>query len=131
MSRALLEQLEEQLEPQSQSGAEAPLAFLALQEVELDAAELAAALRRSVLLLASGGDPRRELDLQNRAVGALAADLADAQARASLLAALGRLRAAAAGLPSVSAALEALLADEELAWRWGALALLADELAGD
>ena len=49
--------------------------------------------------------------------------------RAELDGALARLRAQAGGLPAVSAALDALLADADEAWRWLAVALLADELA--
>ena len=51
------------------------LCFLAGQDVRLDEEELNAALRRSALLLAAGGDPRRRLELYGRAVTALAEDL--------------------------------------------------------
>ena len=53
------------------------LCFLAGQSVTVDMAELHAALRRSELLLAAGGDPRRPLELYGRAVTALAEDLDD------------------------------------------------------
>jgi hypothetical protein len=81
-----------------------------------------------MLLLASGGDPHRELDPAGRAVTALADDLDTPARRERLGAALAGLRAEAAGLPAVSAALDALLADRDAAWRWLAAALLADEL---
>jgi hypothetical protein len=64
-------------------------------------------------------------------VRALADDLDAPAARAELHAALAALRAEAEGLPGVSAALGALLADPDEAWRWLAVALLADELSGD
>ena len=59
----------------------------------------------------------------------LGEDLDEPARRGELQAALGRLRAEAEGLPVVAAALDALLADADEAWRWLAVALLADELA--
>ena len=82
-----------------------------------------------MLLLAAGGDPHRELDPGGRAVTALADDLDSAARRRQLAAALADLRAAAAGLPAVTTALDALLGDADAAWRWLAAALLADELS--
>ena len=105
------------------------LAYLAGTSVELDAGEVRAAVRRAELLLAAGGDPRRELEPDGRAVAALAADLDDETARAELREALERLAAEADGLPRVSAALAALLADDDLAWRSFACARLAEALA--
>ena len=51
------------------------LAYLAGQSVEIDDAELNGARRRALLLVAAGGDPHRELDVDDRAVKAIAADL--------------------------------------------------------
>jgi hypothetical protein len=52
------------------------LALVGGRKLVIDAAELQPALRRSMLLLAAGGDPHRELALDGRAVTALAeADL--------------------------------------------------------
>ena len=70
------------------------LCFLAGRDVALDAHELGAALRRSELLLAAGGDPRRPLELHGRAVTALAEDLDEPERRAQLAAGLviARLR---------------------------------------
>jgi len=82
-----------------------------------------------VLLLAAGGDPHRALELESRAVTALAADLDSAARRAALAAALASLAESAAGLEAVSDALARLLADDELAWRALAASLLAEELA--
>jgi hypothetical protein len=107
------------------------LAYLAGLDVESDERELYAALRRAELLLAAGGDPRRELELDGRAVESLAADLDDPAGRAALAAGLERLREAAAGLPAVERSLEALRADPALAWRAHAAALLAEHLAGE
>ena len=44
------------------------LAYLAGQAIELDAEELNGARRRALLLVAAGGDPHRELDVDDRAV---------------------------------------------------------------
>ena len=107
------------------------LAWLAGQEVELDRDELRAALRRAELLLAAGGDPRREVDLDGRAVESLAADLGDEDARGSLEDALARLTADSEGLAAVSDGLARLRAQPDLAWRCYAGALLADAIAGD
>ncbi len=125
--RSLLERLEalprESLLPS--------LAWLAGQEVALDADELKGALRRAELLLAAGGDPRRELDLDGRAVEAVAADLDGEEARGQLEDALARLAAASEGLAAVSDGLARLRAQPDLAWRSYAGALLAEAIAGE
>lgn len=123
--RAVLEQLD------AAAGRELPalLAFAAGQGVRLDPEELHAAVRRSELLLATGGDPRRTFDADDRAVTALAEDLDAPEARAELAAGLERLAGESEGLPVVSAALAGLLADEELAWGCYAWALLADAVS--
>jgi hypothetical protein len=102
------------------------LAYVAGRDVELDADELSAARRRAVLLLAAGGDPHRDLELDGRAVTALAADLAADTPRAQLAAGLDALDAH--GLPRTTAALDRLRSDPELAWRAYAAALVAEEL---
>lgn len=97
----------------------------------LDESALCAALRRSELLLAAGGDPRRPLELHGRAVTALAGDLDDPGQRVQLAAGLAALVPAAAHLPEVSAALEQLTRDADLAWQCYAMARLAEHLAND
>lgn len=104
------------------------LAWLAGQDVELDADELKATLRRAELLLAAGGDPRRELELDGRAVNAVANDLDDPLARDQLEDALARLTAATEGLAAVSDGLARLRAQPDLAWQSYACALLADAI---
>ena len=104
------------------------LALLAAPDPLVEPAELNPALRRAMLLLAAGGDPHRELELDGRAVGALAAELDRPERRAEVSRGLEALRENAAGLANVSAALEALLLNAGLAWRAYACALLADEL---
>ena len=126
--RQILEHLEPHLRETSPDGAAATLALVARDRVALEAGELAAAIRRALLVLASGGDLHRELSLDDRAVTVLAADLDDPARRAELEAALRELRSSAEDLPEAATALEALLSDGDLAWRALAAALLADEL---
>ena len=104
------------------------IAWLAGQQLELDEDELKAALRRAELLLATGGDPRRELDLDDRAVAAVAADLDVDGARERLEDALARLTADSEGLAAVSDGLARLRSQPELAWQCFAYALLADAI---
>jgi hypothetical protein len=123
-----MRQIEEMLATGSGVEGLVSLALAAGSDIELPEDELNAAVRRSVLLLAAGGDPTRELELDGRAVTALAADL-DAPARRNQLAArLAGLRQPASGLPLVEGALARLSADPDLAWRSFACALLAHEL---
>ena len=84
-----------------------------------------------MLLLAAGGDPRRPLELDGRAVTALAAELDTPERRAALIRGLEELRADAAGLVQTEAALEALLGNADLAWRAYAAGLLGEELADE
>jgi hypothetical protein len=107
------------------------LVWLVISEVEIPDAERKAALRRSMLVLAAGGDPHRELDHDAVAVERLAAELDSPERRSGLEAALRALAAGADGLPVVSESLAELLAEPDLAWRTYALALLADELADE
>jgi hypothetical protein len=118
----------QQLERQELANAETILAYVAGAEVELPDAELNEARRRALLLLAAGGDPHRELGLNDRAVKALAADLWSERRREQLLAGLDELVLRARELPLVRSTLLALVRDPELAWRLYALALLAEEL---
>ncbi len=104
------------------------LAWLAGQEVELDEEEQRATLRRAELLLATGGDPRRELELDDRAVSAVAADLDVEGARDQLEDGLARLTAASEGLAAVSDGLARLRSQPDLAWQCFAYALLADAI---
>jgi len=105
------------------------LAWLAGQSIEHNEDEQRAALRRAELLLATGGDPRRELDLDDRAVTSVAADLDEEAAREQLEDSLGWLAKEAEGLPGVTRALAELRAQPELAWQCYAAALLADAIA--
>ena len=129
--RRLLEELEPALATLDEADALPPLAFLVADEVALDREELHAGQRRALLLLAAGGDPTRALQLAARAVTALAADLDDVERRSRLAAALAALRADSDALPAVTAALDTMLGQPDLAWRALACALVADALVAE
>jgi hypothetical protein len=105
------------------------LAWLVSCSVPIEEEELKAARRRAMFVLAAGGDPHRELDLNSLAAERLAGELDEPERRQALAQALAELETA--GLPSVSAGVSALLAEPDLAWRSLGLALLADELADE
>ncbi len=105
------------------------LCFLAGRAVTLDEDEVNAAVRRAELLLATGGDPHRRLELFGRAVTSVAADLDAPAAREQLADGLRRLEPEVAGLRAAGEALRLLRADADLAWQCFACALLAEELA--
>jgi hypothetical protein len=107
------------------------LAYVAGKQVSLDEQELAGARRRALLVHASGGDLHRELTLDAPAGETIAADLDAPQRRAELGRGLAALQDDAARLIHVRGAVSRLLADTDLAWRAFAVALLAEELAGD
>ncbi len=106
------------------------LAWLAGRRVELDEAQLNAARRRALLLLAAGGDPHRQPGVDDRGVKALAADLHTPERQRALAAGLDELIRLARELTLVRKAGLFLASDLELAWRLYALGLLAEELAG-
>lgn len=123
-----MRELLELLEAGSSNSLLLSLAWLAGQEVELDPDEVKATVRRAELLLAAGGDPRRELELDGRAVTSVAEDLDEPEARDQLEDSLARLAAASEGLPAVSAGLAQLRAQPDLAWQSYACALLAEAI---
>ena len=107
------------------------VAYLAGEQVELPEAELNEARRRAMLLLAAGGDPRRELQVDDRAVKALAVDLWSEQRGRELASGLDRLAVAARDLPRAREAVLYLVRDLDLAWRLFAVGLVAEELADE
>jgi hypothetical protein len=104
------------------------LASVAGQEVRIDEDEAHAASRRALLLLAAGGDPDRGLDLNGRAVTALAEEVRTVDRQLALERGLDELKAQAKGLPHVTEALAAMRATPDVAWRAYACSLLAEEL---
>ena len=127
--RARLEELEASgLDPQS-SELLVVLCWLVQDRLAIDEDELNGARRRAMFVLAAGGDPHRDVDLDSVAAERLAGELDTPGRRARLADALGELPAD--DLPSVTAAVESLRADPALAWRSFALSLLADEIADE
>jgi hypothetical protein len=128
-TRARLEELDRSgLDPRS-GELLVVLCWLVRADVPIDEAELNAARRRAMFVLAAGGDPHRDLELDSVAAERLADELDTPERRARLAAALAELPVD--DLHAVTAAAEALRADPELAWRSFALSLLADELADE
>jgi len=104
------------------------LAYVAGQAVEIDEEELNGARRRALLLLAAGGDPHRELGVDDRAVKAIAADLYTEERRETFARAIDALVVRVRDLPATREAALFLAADVDLAFRLFALGLLAEEL---
>ncbi|HEY0417425.1 MAG TPA: hypothetical protein VGC78_13660 [Gaiellaceae bacterium] len=104
------------------------LAYLAGQAVELDEDELNGARRRALLLVAAGGDPHRELHVDDRAVKAIAADLYTGDRREQLARAVDAVVLRVRELPTAREAALFLAGDVDLAWRLFSMALLAEEL---
>jgi hypothetical protein len=117
------------LEAMDDDGRRAALAYVAGQQVELPEEELNEALRRALVVRAVGGNPLRELTLDEDAVVRVAAELDGAERRQALQRALESLRVHLLDLPAATASLDELLADSDLAWRCFAAALVAAELA--
>jgi len=106
------------------------LAYVAGASVEIDESELNGARRRALLLVAAGGDPHRELEVDDRAVKAIAADLFTDDRRAQLARGIDALVLRVRELPTVREGALYLAGDVDLAWRLYTLGLLAEELAG-
>lgn len=106
----------------------AVLCHLVAQGMSIAEDELNGAIRRAQLLLATGGDPRRPLELDGRAVTALAADLDTPERRDALMTGLDSLLVEVVDLPSLRSTLDRLRADRELAWHGLCAALLADSV---
>ena len=106
------------------------LAYIAGQAVEIPDEDLNGGRRRSLLLVAAGGDPHRDLDVDDRAVKALAADLYTDERRDQLGRSIDALVLRVRELPVAREGALFLAADVDLAWRLFTLSLLAEELAG-
>ena len=106
------------------------LAYIAGQAVEIPDDDLNGGRRRALLLVAAGGDPHRDLDVDDRAVKALAADLYTDERRDQLGRSIDALVLRVRELPVAREGALFLAADVDLAWRLFALSLLAEELAG-
>jgi hypothetical protein len=125
-----LDELESTLAGSDVADAVVTVAFVAGREVPVGLEELGAATRRALLVLASGGDPNRGLDLEGPAVERLADELDAPERRAALEAGLRALATGAGARPHVAETAHALLAAPERAWRAYACAVLAESLSG-
>jgi hypothetical protein len=105
------------------------ICFVAGREVAIDPDELNAALRRAFVVRAVGGDPQRELTIDEDAVVRLAAELETEERREQLQLGLASLRDLGRGRPEVEETIVTLIAAPDLAWRAYCTGLLADELA--
>jgi hypothetical protein len=135
MGAALLSELElslaESEDPNALATILVVLAAVAGDNVPLDEDEVHGACRRALLLLTAGGDPERGLDLNGRAVSALAEELRTVDRQLALESGIAELRAQAKGLPHVSEAVHALADAPDVAWRAFACSLLAETLGED
>jgi hypothetical protein len=104
------------------------LATVAARDVHVEEDEARGAARRALLLLSTGGDPDRGLDLHGRAVTAMADDLRTVDRQLALEEGLRQLRVQAEGLPHVSEALHGLSEAPDVAWRAYAAGVLAQAL---
>src|SRR3954468_23928270 len=84
MQSQQLEQLEEAGFDEDAPELLVSLAWVALEDVPIDEAELRAARRRAMLVLAAGGDPYRDVGPATPAVERLADELDAPERRASL-----------------------------------------------
>lgn len=132
MSASWLAQLERSLaesdEPNALATSLVVLAAVAGENVAVDEDEVHGACRRAVFLLASGGDPERGLDLNGRAVTAVADELRTVDRQLALEQGIADLQVQAKGLPHISEAVHALADAPDVAWRAFACSLLAEEL---
>lgn len=105
------------------------LVWFCLPELPIPDDELNGARRRAMFVLAAGGDPHRDLDLNSVAAERLASELDTPERRKALHTALSGLPVE--GLPAVSEGVSELLGEPDAAWRCLGLALLADELTDE
>ena len=106
------------------------LAYIAGQSVEISDEDLNGGRRRALLLVAAGGDPHRELGVDDRAVKALATDLYTDERREQLGRSIDALVLLVRERPVAREAALFLAADVDLAWRLFSLSLLAEEVGG-
>ncbi|MFQ5426405.1 MAG: hypothetical protein ACE5EV_04935 [Gaiellales bacterium] len=105
------------------------VALVAGNGIEVPPDELNAATRRALLVLASGGDPTRALDLRGRAVESMASDLGSNERRSALTQQLEVL--SRSPHPRVAETARSLAADPQIGWRAFAAARLAEQLEED
>lgn len=107
------------------------VAYVAGGHVALVEEERNEAVRRALVVRAVGGDPQRELALDEDAVTRLAEELDEPARRAELREGLLSIQRSGDAGPLVAGAVARLLDSPDLAWRSFAAALLAAELADE
>jgi len=107
------------------------LALVAGQTIEIDEDELQGAVKRSLLVLAAGGDPTRGIDLGGRGVETIAEDLDSPFRRKLLMEGLEGIRTRAEQRESLREVLVELEADPEIAWRAFSAARMVELLGQD
>ena len=105
------------------------ICFVAGRSVAIDPDELNSALRRAIVVRAVGGDPHRELTIDEDAVVRLAEELDSPARREQLQLGLAGLRDLGQDRPEVAETIVTLVAAPDLSWRAFCAGLLADELA--
>jgi hypothetical protein len=105
------------------------ICFVAGRSVTIDPDELNSALRRAIVVRAVGGDPHRELTIDEDAVVRLAEELDATERREQLQLGLASLRDLGRGRADVEETIVTLIAAPDLSWRAFCAGLLADELA--
>jgi hypothetical protein len=103
------------------------IAWAAGAAVEIPEEELNEALRRALVVRAVGGNPQREVGLDEEAVARLADELESPARRQELLVSIDALRSSLG--PRALEAADALLGDGDLAWQCFAAGQLAAELS--
>jgi hypothetical protein len=116
------------LDAMDDDGRRVALAYVAGAQVEIPEDDLNEALRRALVVRAVGGNPQRELSLEEEAVVRLAEELDEAGRRRALREGLEALQVHVHERSAASASLEELLADDAFAWRCFAASRLATEL---
>jgi hypothetical protein len=104
------------------------VAWVAGRRVAIPQDELNEALRRALVVRAVGGDPNRDLELNEDAVVRLSEELDSHPRREELLTAIAALGEQGEERPGLRDAIVALLATPDVAWRAYACGLLADAL---
>jgi hypothetical protein len=105
------------------------ICFVAGRSVTIDPDELNSALRRAIVVRAVGGDPHRELTIDEDAVVRLAEELDATERREQLQLGLAALRDLGRGRPEVEETIVTLIAAPDLSWRAFCAGLLAEQLA--
>lgn len=104
------------------------VAWVAGRALAIPDDELNEALRRALVVRAVGGDPQRELELEEEAVMRLADELDTDQRKHELQLALETLGRQVTDRPELREAIVVLIAEPDVAWRAYACSLIAEAI---